>query len=132
MTPPLERFGTAALATVALGGTWVLARDAVPFDVRCPFLAATGIPCPFCGITRLTDHLVHGDIALAVTTDPFGALLVGMLGLLAIAGVVVALGRSSSLRRRGMMSTLPVGGALVGTLALHWTTTLLGGGFVDA
>lgn len=109
----------------------MLARDVLPFDVRCPLLASTGIPCPFCGITRLTDHLLHGDVALAVSTDPFGALLVVMLGLLAIVGVAVAFGRSSSFRRHQTITSLPVGGALLGALALHWTTTLLGGGFVD-
>ncbi|MDE0803715.1 MAG: DUF2752 domain-containing protein [Acidimicrobiales bacterium] len=109
----------------------MLARGTVPFDVGCPLLASTGVPCPFCGITRLTDHLVHGDVALAVTTDPFGVLLVGLVGLLAIAGIAVLLGRASSLSRHRAIAALPVGGTLLGALALHWTTTLLGGGFVE-
>lgn len=117
---------------MSLGGGWVLARDAVPFDVRCPLLATTGIPCPFCGITRLTDHLVHGDVALAVTTDPFGVLLVGLLGLLAVVGMLTIMRRSTGSPFAVASVRAPVGGALLAALALHWTTTLLGGGFVDA
>lgn len=110
----------------------MLGRDLLPVDVRCPLLATTGVPCPFCGITRLTDHLLHGDLALAVSTDPFGVLLVGMLGLMAVVGAVALVGRAGAARLSSAGARLPVGGALLGALALHWTTTLLGGGFVEA
>ena len=69
---PLERYSTAALATSALGGAWVLGRDLLPFDAACPILEMTGVPCPFCGFTRLADHLASGDVTLALTTDPAG------------------------------------------------------------
>ncbi len=124
--PALERYGAAALTTAAIGGTWTLARGVVPFDLPCPLLAATGIPCPFCGITRLTDHLLHGEVVEVVSRDPGGLVLVLVLGLLAVVGVAVRLGWSP---RRWPTATPALTLALA-AIVVHWSTTLLGGGFV--
>jgi hypothetical protein len=32
----------------------------------CPFLGLTGLPCPFCGMTRALQAWMHGDPALAL------------------------------------------------------------------
>jgi hypothetical protein len=32
----------------------------------CPFHAATGLWCPFCGATRATHALLHGDLSTAL------------------------------------------------------------------
>ena len=37
----------------------------------CPFLAATGIPCPGCGLTRATMALVRGDFAQSFQIHAF-------------------------------------------------------------
>lgn len=37
----------------------------------CPFLAATGIPCPGCGLTRATMQLLRGDFAQSFHTHAF-------------------------------------------------------------
>lgn len=41
----------------------------------CSFLAATGIPCPSCGLTTSFAALAHGDVSLAARANPVGLLL---------------------------------------------------------
>ena len=38
---------------------------------QCPILAATGIPCPGCGLTRATMQLLHGDVISSLQTHAF-------------------------------------------------------------
>ena len=122
----LERYSTAALVTSGLGGAWVLGRDLLPFDAACPILETTGVPCPFCGFTRLADHVASGDVTLAITTDPAGTVFLALLIVLAAVGVLLRL--RPELRR---WPGAPAAAALGVALAAHWATTLAGGGFVD-
>ena len=43
----------------------------------CPLLMLTGLPCPFCGMTRAGFSLLHGNFALAFKVQPmiYGAVL---------------------------------------------------------
>ncbi len=125
---PFERHATAAATTAGLGAAWVVGRGLLPFDLACPFLAATGIPCPFCGMTRLSDHLLRLDVVGAVTGDPAGVVFLAVLGVLAAVGAARRLGWAPTL----WPSSTPVVAVLVTTLALHWITTLGGGGFVSS
>jgi hypothetical protein len=62
----------------------------------CPLHAITGIDCPFCGMTRATLAMGHGEWRAALALHPLAPLvLAGVLGLLAI----TALGRSDLLLR---------------------------------
>ena len=36
----------------------------------CPLRSLTGVPCPFCGMTRGTLALVHGDLLGSVVLNP--------------------------------------------------------------
>lgn len=38
---------------------------------NCPVLAATGVPCPGCGLTRAIIELVHGDFIQSFQTHAF-------------------------------------------------------------
>ena len=38
---------------------------------NCPILAATGVPCPGCGLTRATMELVRGDFLQSFQTHAF-------------------------------------------------------------
>ena len=78
-------FGSAsARASVATGGP------------ACPFRWATGVDCPFCGMTRATVALGAGDVRGALDLHPFApVVLVGLVALLA----VVATGHASALLR---------------------------------
>jgi Protein of unknown function (DUF2752) len=36
----------------------------------CPLRSLTGVPCPFCGMTRGTLALVHGDVFRSLALNP--------------------------------------------------------------
>ena len=48
--------------------------------VACPFLALTGLNCPFCGGTRSADELMHGNLLSALSLNALTTVL--LLGLL--------------------------------------------------
>lgn len=53
----------------------------------CPLRTLTGVPCPFCGMTRGSLALLRGDVLRSLALNPGALLLVLALGL-AIAVVV--------------------------------------------
>lgn len=71
--------GSIAAAAVAAPIAYLSSDAGLP-GVACPFRAATGLLCPFCGSTRACRALLDGDIAAAAALNPLGAAL-------AIAGV---------------------------------------------
>ncbi len=81
-TRPMRIAGAAMLATAA-----VLPVASEPAPVLCPLRAITGIPCPFCGMTRGVVEAVHGDVAGSLLMNP-GALLVVVAAVLLVLGVV--------------------------------------------
>lgn len=126
----LDRWGRAAVTTVGVGAVFVIGRSYLPFTLSCPLLSTTGVPCPFCGITRLADALRHGHVHHAVTTDPGGTLLLAVLVALPVLALVLRAGPSTddtfagsspgpTLRQRVVQIT-----PLVAVLALgvHWFT----------
>jgi hypothetical protein len=44
--------------------------------VGCPLRAMTGVPCPFCGMTRGVTDAVHGQVATAAFLNPGSVFLV--------------------------------------------------------
>ena len=44
--------------------------------LACPLRATTGIPCPFCGMTRACVAAVHGHLGTSLAFNPAGALVV--------------------------------------------------------
>jgi hypothetical protein len=67
---------------LAAGVVWPLHPPAL--DVPCPFRAATGIPCPLCGMTRSVTSTVHGDVHEALVSNPAGILAVVVAVLLLV------------------------------------------------
>ncbi len=59
--------------------------------LACPLLSITGIPCPFCGMTRACVALAHGHVVQSLAFNP-GGIVVMVLA-------VVALVRPSVFRR---------------------------------
>lgn len=45
----------------------------------CPILAATGVPCPGCGLTRATIQLLHGDFSASLQTHAFAPFFLAAL-----------------------------------------------------
>ena len=108
----------ATLVTLAVGAfapaSWqtALASD----GPACPFKLATGIDCPFCGMTRATIALGRGDLHAALDFHPFAPLV--LVGLLALFGIVVV-GRADLLVR----GRRPI--VLLAAIALLWAARLL-------
>lgn len=79
----------------------------------CPFRAATGAPCPFCGSTRAAADLVRGDVAAAWSSNAYGAVVV-VVTLLGTLGWVLWAGLSRDPlgpRARARLERLAVAGS---------------------
>src|SRR5262249_32391310 len=51
----------------------------------CPLRTVTGVPCPFCGMTRGVTALVHGQLSAAFSYNPGAFLVVAMALVLLVA-----------------------------------------------
>jgi hypothetical protein len=75
-------FGVRASRDVRVAGAALLGAAAVwPLlpahpPLVCPLRATTGIPCPFCGMTRACVAAVHGHLAGSLAFNPAGVLVV--------------------------------------------------------
>ena len=77
-------------------GSPTLANRVATDGPGCPFRIATGVPCPFCGMTHATLALGGGHWSAALAAHPLAPLvLAGVLGALA----VIAIGRADLLTR---------------------------------
>jgi hypothetical protein len=82
-TRPQEvRLGAAAMLGVAVA--WPLLPVHPP--IACPLRAITGIPCPFCGMTRAVVAAMHGHVVESLRFNPSGVLVV-LFALAVLAGV---------------------------------------------
>jgi Protein of unknown function (DUF2752) len=52
--------------------------------IACPLRAATGIPCPLCGMTTSVEETVRLDLQEAVAANPAGVVAVGVAVLLLV------------------------------------------------
>jgi hypothetical protein len=93
----------------------------------CPILAATGIPCPGCGITRAMIQLLHGDIALSLQTHVFAPIL-----LLALVFMLAAIFLPEKHRLlmitafKNMETHYGLTSYLMSALMLYWCIRLMG------
>jgi hypothetical protein len=67
---PLRSAGAAMLGIAAIRP--LVGDPGVP----CPLRTLTGVPCPFCGMTRGVTDLVHGDVVHALLMNPGSVLAV--------------------------------------------------------
>lgn len=58
---------------IALGLAFFLDLESV--RAVCIYRLTLGLPCPGCGLTRATVHLLHGDLTTSLRLHPFGVLL---------------------------------------------------------
>jgi hypothetical protein len=66
------RIGAGAL--VGAAAIWPVLPLHPPFV--CPLRAATGIPCPLCGMTRACVAAVHGHVGSSLAFNPGGILVI--------------------------------------------------------
>jgi hypothetical protein len=75
------RYGGAAMLGIAAVRPMLPLTPVAP----CPLRTLTGIPCPFCGMTRGVTSLVHGQVTAAFTYNPGAFLIVAMAIVLLLA-----------------------------------------------
>jgi Protein of unknown function (DUF2752) len=68
----LRAAGAAMLGIAALRGSVLPAGLGPP----CPLRTLTGVPCPFCGMTRSVTAVVHGHLGASLALNPAGILAV--------------------------------------------------------
>ena len=51
-----------------------------PYFTVCLFKSWTGMACPACGSTRAVEHLLHGELMLALSINPVGLFVTGSIG----------------------------------------------------
>jgi hypothetical protein len=65
----------AAIQVAGLGGLLAaglaLAYTSLKIPLFCPLRAATGVPCPFCGMTTGTVAVLQGNVGAALAANPF-------------------------------------------------------------
>lgn len=54
----------------------------------CPFLAVTGLPCPFCGGMRAVSSLAHGDLTAALHSNGYATVVVLLVAVASLAWLV--------------------------------------------
>jgi uncharacterized protein DUF2752 len=64
----------AAAGLVGAAAVWPVLPAHPP--LVCPLRAATGIPCPLCGMTRACVAAAHGHLASSLAFNPAGLLVV--------------------------------------------------------
>ena len=78
--PRLERYArelrVVAGGMVTVAAVWPVLPFHPPF--ACPLRAATGVPCPLCGMTRAVVAAVHGHIATSLAFNPGGILVLAV------------------------------------------------------
>lgn len=94
----------ASAGMLAIAAVWPLLP--VHPSAACPLRAATGIPCPFCGMTRAVVAAVHGHVGASLVFNPGGIVVLAL--------AAVALFRPSLLARLRIStwSLLAIVGAL--------------------
>lgn len=124
---PVPRAAVAAAIVLAvLGGAAAALPGLEDAPVLCPFRAATGLPCPGCGLIRSARSLFGGDVAGAFAVNPLGAALL-LSAPPALAALVMTNRRgrlavrieASAAERRALWT------ALGGLVAANWAYVLL-------
>lgn len=70
-----ERFALTGVGVAVAAGVWPMLTDAKGIGLPCPLRSMTAVPCPFCGMTTASIHLMRGDLAGAAAANPLAILI---------------------------------------------------------
>lgn len=102
---PARDLRIAAGALVGAAALWPILPLHPP--LACPMRTLTGIPCPFCGMTRACVAAVHGHLGASLSFNPGGV-------------VVVLLALTALLRPQLLVRTRPSLWLIGVTLGVLW------------
>ncbi len=92
------------------------------FYIICPFLTATGLPCPFCGLTRSLLSLSQGELLRSFWYHPLGPVIWGGMALFVLSSfVLLVFHRRVELRIPGDLRAASV----VASVLLVWIVNIL-------
>lgn len=120
---PSVELAAAGLCAATLGaaacGALAQGEDFSSGPILCPFRLVTGLPCPFCGMTRSLLALGQGDLGASVRLHPLGPLLLVL--------AVLGLWRFGRAAARKVPVHLPRGALGIGAavLAIAWLVQLV-------
>ncbi len=114
--------GTVLMAAAAFGSALMFDVDAAgqvqflgaPWGSPCPFMDLTGVPCPYCGMTRSWIALVRGDVMGSLRYNPGGTALLTGIGILGFDGLFRLAGKGGRLSLVGVGYGVLFGFALFG------------------
>jgi len=66
----------AAGGMVAIAAAWPVLPVHPP--LACPLRSLTGVPCPFCGMTRAVVAAAHGHLSASLAFNPAGILVLAL------------------------------------------------------
>lgn len=66
----------AAGGMVAIAAAWPVLPVHPPF--ACPLRSLTGVPCPFCGMTRAVVAAAHGHLGTSLAFNPAGIFVLAL------------------------------------------------------
>jgi len=93
---------------------------------NCPILAATGIPCPGCGLTRASMALIRGDFASSFQIHAFAPIFLFALVVMCITLVLPETQRVNVIAKISMLETRIGSTAWVlFLLMLYWAFRLI-------
>lgn len=122
--------GVVTAASFLLAPTGATGGVRLPGDVflppTCPMRFLTGVPCPFCGLTRGFVNTAHGHLADAFTVHPLSPLLFGLTVLLLLWAVYRLLGGRGAIPTRWLRHPALVG-VVVAAFAGAWVWRLANG-----
>ena len=115
--PALLIIGAAVLALPPL-------LAVLPGVVPCVFRELTGLPCPFCGLTRALIAIMHGQVLAGLAMYPLSGVIVAAGLLLVPTGAVVLVsGRGVFFER--LVNSRPAARTGLLLLAANWVYLLI-------
>ena len=119
-----SRWTCAGIAVAAAAHVGLLAVGAGGWP--CPIRAATGLPCPGCGLGRACAALLHGQWAEALRIHAFAPVALGFMALCLTGACVGEATRARLVARLEKLERrVPIAALVLGALLVYWIARLV-------